>query len=250
MKDRIPKYAGRVKLTPVADQPNIYDMERADEPVEEGTPLKKATLLDDETALSLGLTGDSNVNDAFGALSRGKVNKSDIIDNLTTPEAGKLLSANQGVVLNGLVADTQEAITNIANKFSNGILKIENGGTGSNNLYHALEGLGLGRTYIGQYEGTGVATLNLVLPYKPKAVLIMSGNNSFKAFGIIEFSKISTQQTVNPVVYYTKDGEEGKIDRNLVDFNEETNTLTIFSKIGYLLAFNNPGATHTYIMFG
>ena len=33
MKDRIPKYAGRVKLIPVANQPNIYDMVRADEPL-------------------------------------------------------------------------------------------------------------------------------------------------------------------------------------------------------------------------
>ena len=42
-KDRVPKYAGRVKLTPVSGQNNIYTMERADEPTEQGTPLDKAT---------------------------------------------------------------------------------------------------------------------------------------------------------------------------------------------------------------
>lgn len=55
MKDRIPTYAGRVKLIPVPNQPNTYDAARADEPVQEGTPLNKNTLLTDETAAELGL---------------------------------------------------------------------------------------------------------------------------------------------------------------------------------------------------
>ena len=44
IKDRIPTYPGRVKLSPVAGQTNVYDMTRADAPIEEGTPLNKATL--------------------------------------------------------------------------------------------------------------------------------------------------------------------------------------------------------------
>lgn len=55
MKDRIPTYPGRVKLVPVAGQANVYDMVRADEPVEAGTPLNKAALLTDQTATKLGL---------------------------------------------------------------------------------------------------------------------------------------------------------------------------------------------------
>lgn len=55
MKDRISLYPGRVMLTPVAGQENVYDMVRADEPQEEGTPLNKANLLSDDTAMSLGL---------------------------------------------------------------------------------------------------------------------------------------------------------------------------------------------------
>lgn len=43
-KDRIPRYPGRVKLTPVAGDVNTYTMERADEPTEQGSPLDKATL--------------------------------------------------------------------------------------------------------------------------------------------------------------------------------------------------------------
>lgn len=42
--DRVPKYAGRVKLTPVSGQDNVYTMERADAPTVVGTPLDKATL--------------------------------------------------------------------------------------------------------------------------------------------------------------------------------------------------------------
>lgn len=40
--DRVPTYPGRVKLTPVTGQPDVYDMVRADSPVEEGTPINKA----------------------------------------------------------------------------------------------------------------------------------------------------------------------------------------------------------------
>lgn len=42
-KDRVPKYTGRVKLVAVEGQPDTYDMIRADEPTEAGTPLDKAT---------------------------------------------------------------------------------------------------------------------------------------------------------------------------------------------------------------
>lgn len=42
--DRVPKHVGRIKLTPVADSPDLFTMERADEPTVEGTPLDKATL--------------------------------------------------------------------------------------------------------------------------------------------------------------------------------------------------------------
>lgn len=69
MKDRVPTYAGRVRLTPVANQDNIYDLVRADEPIQEGTPLNKANLLTDETAQAMGLTSDATPNDAFAQLT-------------------------------------------------------------------------------------------------------------------------------------------------------------------------------------
>ena len=78
MKDRVPKYPGRVRLIPVAGKADTFDMVRADEPVEEGTPISKATLLSDEAGASIRLNKELTVNDAFKCLipvgnSSGKV---------------------------------------------------------------------------------------------------------------------------------------------------------------------------------
>lgn len=40
--DRVPRYPGRVILTPVSGQANTYDLQRADDPIQEGTPINKA----------------------------------------------------------------------------------------------------------------------------------------------------------------------------------------------------------------
>ena len=53
-KDRIPTHAGRVKLTPVSGQPNLFTMERADDPTEKGTPIDKALF---ESIVKSRLTG-------------------------------------------------------------------------------------------------------------------------------------------------------------------------------------------------
>ena len=70
MKDRVPLYPGRVKLTPVSGQENTYDMVRADEPTQEGTPLNKATFLKDATAALYGLTNTAVPDDVLTVLSR------------------------------------------------------------------------------------------------------------------------------------------------------------------------------------
>lgn len=85
MKDRVPLYPGRVKLTPVAGQANTYDMSRADSPQQAGTPLNKATLLSDETAALIWpdastRPADPTVDDALAALPhKRKVAKTVII---------------------------------------------------------------------------------------------------------------------------------------------------------------------------
>lgn len=55
MKDRTPKFPGRVKLKPVAGQTDTYDMTRADDPDDTGTPFNKRTMLKDSTAQLLKL---------------------------------------------------------------------------------------------------------------------------------------------------------------------------------------------------
>ena len=74
MQDRVPTYPGRVILTPVDGQPNTYDMERADQPTQAGTPINKATLLSDDTALDYGLTDTAGAtpNTAFQALKTNR----------------------------------------------------------------------------------------------------------------------------------------------------------------------------------
>ena len=70
MNDRVPRYPGRVKMTPVAGQANTYDMVRADEPTQEGTPLNKANLLRDATAAMFGLSANAAPDDVFSWLGK------------------------------------------------------------------------------------------------------------------------------------------------------------------------------------
>lgn len=69
MQDRQPTYPGRVKLTPVSGQANVYDMERADQPIVEGTALNKANLLPDDVCAALGIPNTSTPANAFQELS-------------------------------------------------------------------------------------------------------------------------------------------------------------------------------------
>lgn len=70
MKDRIPKYAGRIRLTPVSGQSDVYVVERADEPLEVGTPLNKNTFLSAAVDEALGLTEEATPSDAILLLLR------------------------------------------------------------------------------------------------------------------------------------------------------------------------------------
>ncbi len=70
MQDREPTYPGRVTLTPVFGLANTYDMERADRPLQEGTPLNKASLLKDATAALFGKTNAAVPDDILSLLSK------------------------------------------------------------------------------------------------------------------------------------------------------------------------------------
>lgn len=70
MQNREPTYPGRVTLTPVAGLANTYDMDRADQPLQQGTPLNKATLLKDATAALYGLGTGAVPDDVLAAIGR------------------------------------------------------------------------------------------------------------------------------------------------------------------------------------
>ena len=71
MKNRESLYPGRIKLTPVDAANGIYDLVRADEPRDEGTPLNKALL--DYAVAACGVTAGTatalTLDDAFGGFT-------------------------------------------------------------------------------------------------------------------------------------------------------------------------------------
>ena len=73
VKDRVSSYPGRVKLTPVAGQTNTYDLVRADQPTEAGTPLTaalfnhKADVLTDNVNIYVSKSGNNSNADGTSA---------------------------------------------------------------------------------------------------------------------------------------------------------------------------------------
>lgn len=97
MQDRVPLYPGRVTLTPVSGQANTFDLVRADQPTQEGTPLNKASLLKDATAALFGKTNAAVPDDILSLLSKsmmaqmtGKYTKTTI----GTATVGKTITLN------------------------------------------------------------------------------------------------------------------------------------------------------------
>lgn len=147
MKDRVPVYPGRVKLTPVSGQSNTYDMVRADAPTEEGTPLNTNTLLKGTTAELLGLIAeDSTPDDALNALyelaTEGKISE----DRLPT------IPINKGGTGATTAEDARENLgTNNAENITAGTLNssrlptvpVSKGGTGATTAAAARENLGV-----------------------------------------------------------------------------------------------------------
>lgn len=89
MKDRISTHPGRVNLKPVEGSDTLFDMTRADDPTQEGTPLNTANILPYATAALLGLSADATPNDAFMTLiSKIQELESNIVYSTTDLTAG------------------------------------------------------------------------------------------------------------------------------------------------------------------
>lgn len=174
MKDRKPKYPGRVMLTPVSGQTNVYDMVRADEPEDVGTPLNKNTFLTDETAVELGLDPayDPNPNDALHALTE------------------RTIADSNGIMKKMMKIPTGNSNVGIKNDKNNIIFGYGFGGkfyTGDPNYPLALRGsnenptyngFGLLKIQTGSYTGTGTYgesnPNSLTFDFVPKIVHIFA----------------------------------------------------------------------------
>ena len=97
MQDRKPTYPGRVTLTPVYGLANTYDMERADRPLQEGTPLNKASLLKDTTAALFGKTNAAVPDDILSLLSKSMM--AQVTEEYTKTTIGTL-SVGKTITLN------------------------------------------------------------------------------------------------------------------------------------------------------
>lgn len=89
MQDRVSLYPGRVKLEPVAGQANLYDLTRADQPTQEGTPLNKASLLSDATAARLGLGTSAVPDDVLARVPFAEVRVVADVDTTVTMSRGE-----------------------------------------------------------------------------------------------------------------------------------------------------------------
>lgn len=144
MQDRIPLYPGRVKMTPVAGQANTFDMVRADDPTQAGTPLNKATLLKDATAALYGLGTGAVPDDVLAFLGkynqhwwrRRTVSFNEIVDGdeLLTYDVGAAFSEGNNISIE---------YSNTAEITDKGIIAMTNVSTmqASYNTYTAFEAL-------------------------------------------------------------------------------------------------------------
>lgn len=158
MKDRIPTYAGRVKLTPVPNQPNTYDAVRADEPVQEGTPLNKQTLLNSEVEEEYGLSEDATPSDVFLAIKE-KLDKSvegglrgyTTSDPVTTTKIVTLYGQESLTLEAGMIFQVDFVYSNMLNNVS---LNINGAGA-----YPIMVDGGTYTGYDPKYTGTALATI-------------------------------------------------------------------------------------------
>ncbi len=110
--DRIPTYPGRVILTPVSGQTNTYDLVRADQPIEEGTPInktlfdQKAYTLTEDVILYVSTTGNDTTGDGTSGAPFATIQKA--IDSLPKWLDGHMASIdikagtyNERVVVDG-----------------------------------------------------------------------------------------------------------------------------------------------------
>lgn len=116
MKDRVPTYPGRTKIIHEDGTVEYVTLERADDPLDEGTPLNKGTLLDDTACTVLDIPLTSVPNDAFLALATGAGKYGylfTVLDDMGDPV--------EGVAISGVVANDGSACMTDSNGIAFGV---------------------------------------------------------------------------------------------------------------------------------
>jgi len=130
MKDRIPRHPGRVELTPVSGQENIYDMIMADDAIEEGTPPIKRHLLPDDVARIF--DAQNPPQDVGEALEHARTlisNAQTAADGATTAAGNAQTTAGTAVTAAGNVQTNLNTHVNAANPHSGSEPRINAGTT-------------------------------------------------------------------------------------------------------------------------
>lgn len=185
MVNRVPLYPGRVKMTPVSGQANIYDMVRADSPTQEGTPLNKATLLKDSTAALYGLT-NATPDDVFQKLGDSAFSVGDI--RLTNRQS---IGANWALC-NGDAYDAEEYPA--YQTFQESIHNLEKGFIKVNANMHYVYGMFEDGVVIYKESGTSDTIYFIRKPYlEPAATFLLTESSDVLS---------TARAKVNGTLYY------------------------------------------------
>lgn len=183
MQDRVPLYPGRVTLTPVSGQANTFDLVRADQPTQEGTPLNKASLLKDATAALFGLPNTAVPDDALnelGEFKRDLANYYVWAKIAQTVNNGAFNSYPSGTSImyntSGVYGQYGDAV-----KIVNGSLSIDNPTTVT---FSQLKEIGsgiLGKYYMCNKDTSGAVKGNEVIYIPETATIVTVPNSSINA---------------------------------------------------------------------
>lgn len=177
MLDRISLHPGRVTLTPVAGEANTYDLVRADEPTQTGTPLNKASLLKDTTAALYDLTASAVPDDVLAMLpSRFDPKVGDTLQTLRTDLGENWLLCNGDPIKNSEYPELSPLLTLTGDVAVSGIDLIED------IIYINGAFVGVGR--VSGYNPTVCTAPDPTGPWTAMRIADSTGSTSYRIYGI------------------------------------------------------------------
>lgn len=173
MQDRVSLYPGRVKLIPVTGQENTYDMVRADEPTQEGTPLNADSLLKVATAALYGLDATAVPDDVLALIKPMIDSNYSELSSLANSKAKIVVGSYAGTNSNSKSITFPALpkfvyITGPSGNFKNAFITVVNG-----KASYAYESENFSYSYIPKISGT---TISWVARNSPFDAMNYTGN--------------------------------------------------------------------------